>query len=425
MAPCRPERDAARDRCPGAVVLHAAQDGLVARVRVPGGRLRPAQLAALAGAAARGNGLVELTSRANVQLRGLPEGAGADLAAVLRAAGLLPSLAHDRVRNLLASPLAGRHPDALADTDPVVAALDRAICADPALAALPGRFLFAVDDGSGLAAGHGADVTLVARDARSYALALGGRGTALAHAAGLRDVHPGARDAAAAGLRAVPVGVPEAVATVVAAAAAFLAERSATGDRAWRIAELAGGASAVARRLRLTLTGAAPRVAPPLLPGRLTQRDGRVAVTALVPLGRLDGDVLAALAGLGDGVRLGPGRTITLVDVEPAGASAAERALAGLGLVLERASGWVGLTACAGLGRCPRARLDVRAAAEARAAVRDPGAGAEHWAACERRCGERAGQPVAVAALAGGVTVRRAGRERLVDGVRDAMAALA
>nr|WP_246345408.1 hypothetical protein [Conexibacter arvalis] len=154
---------------------HDAGDGRLARVRVPGGLLRADQLDALAAGAALGNGLAELTSRGSVQLRGLPEGAcdggaAGGLARVLAAGGLLPSPAHDRVRNLLASPLAGRHPDSLLDTDPLVAAFDAALCADPALAALPGRFLFALDDGAGLTDIAASDVALVAeaRDALGH-----------------------------------------------------------------------------------------------------------------------------------------------------------------------------------------------------------------------------------------------------------------
>lgn len=404
--PWTPEPRAVADRCPGSLALHEAQDGWLARVRVPGGRLRAEQLEALARAAALGNGLVEVTSRANLQVRGLPDGTAAELAALLSAAELLPSAAHDRVRNVIASPLAGRHPRALASTDALVAAIDRGLCADPMLAELPGRFLFAVDDGSGLAVDHRADVMLVGHDAETYGLALGGQ-------AAKGTVRSG-----------------DAAAVAVAAAAAFLAQRRATGERAWRIAELAEGGAVVARRLGREIAGPLARpAAAPVTPGRLEQSDGRRAVTALVPLGRLDGEQLAALASLtgehGDDLRLATSRTLTLVDVEPSAADAVERRLAAVGLVLEGGSGWDGLTACAGLGRCPKARLDVRAAAAARAGVRCPAVGTEHWTACERRCGERPGQPIAVASLPHGLAVRKGDEEHVVDDVGDALEMLA
>src|SRR4051794_27491073 len=96
------------DACPGAVRLHEAADGYLARVRVPGGHLSLAQAEALGQTAARlGNGDLELTSRGNVQLRGLSPDAGIELATVLQDAGLLPSLEHDRARNIVASPLSG------------------------------------------------------------------------------------------------------------------------------------------------------------------------------------------------------------------------------------------------------------------------------------------------------------------------------
>jgi precorrin-3B synthase len=378
------------DRCPGSIALHEAEDGLLARVRVPGGRLTAMQLSALARAAALGNGLVDITSRANLQVRGLASDAGDEFADLLWRGGLLPSPAHDRARNVRASPIAGRHPAAVAATDPTVDEIDALLCADLSLASLPGRFLFAVDDGSGLALDQPADVTLVAQGADTFELGLGGW---CAGAGGARDA--------------------------IAAAVAFV---SLARGRAWRISELADGPAAVARALGRTLTRrpighAVARLAP----GRLRQRDGRWAVTALVPLGRFDGDMLD---GLGSEVRVGAGRTLTLVDVESPGA--VEQRLVSLGLVLEPGSGWVGLTACAGIGRCPKARFDVRAAAALRAGVRGPHSLAEHWAACERRCGELPHQPVAVAALAGAsLSVRLGEDERVADDLRDALAVLA
>ena len=97
------------------------------------------------------------------------------------------------MRNVLASPLAGRHPAALAATDAIVAELDRELCSDAAFAALPGRFLFAVDDGSGLALGAHADVALIAEGADVFRLVLAGVPTSIC-------LHP--REAAAGALGA-------------------------------------------------------------------------------------------------------------------------------------------------------------------------------------------------------------------------------
>src|SRR3954468_6959962 len=98
------------DTCPGALQTHAAADGALARVRVPGGLLSAAQLRVLAAAARDlGDGALELTSRGNVQLRGRADGAVVpELGDRLAGAGLLPSETHERVRNVLASALSGR-----------------------------------------------------------------------------------------------------------------------------------------------------------------------------------------------------------------------------------------------------------------------------------------------------------------------------
>ena len=110
---------------------------MLARVRLPGGLVDAVQLQVLAGLADEfGDGRVELTSRGNVQLRGLAEYAAGPLTSELVQAGLLPSLSHDRVRNVLASPLAGL--DRGPDLTGIVRALDAALCARPRLAELSG-----------------------------------------------------------------------------------------------------------------------------------------------------------------------------------------------------------------------------------------------------------------------------------------------
>lgn len=386
------------DRCPGTLRLHEAADGGLARVRLPGGRLPAAGLRAIADVAALGNGVVELTSRGNVQVRGLPRSAASAVADRLHRAGLLPSTTHDRVRNLVAPPLGDRHPAARIPTDALVAELDRGLQDDPALARLSGRFLFAIDDDSGSLGPHDADVTLFATgDGTRVGLALAGRVTTV-------DARPA--DAAVLALDA---------------ARAFLRLVADETDRPWRIADVPRGPERVAATLGGELLRARRRAGRAVPVGVLAQGDGRAAVTVLPPLGRLSATVLRGLAAIvGDAdVRTSPARTVTVRDVARDDVPAVTRQLERLGLVADPRTGWQRLTACAGHGACANARADVRGAATQRAAVRSAGDPAEHWCACERACG-RAVTGTTVVVTADGVEIRTPGGNRVVPSLADA-----
>jgi precorrin-3B synthase len=381
MSPDVPARDRV-DACPGALQTHAAADGALARVRVPGGALSGTQLRVLTDAARDlGDGGLELTSRGNLQLRGLTAGTEIELGERLAAAGLLPSSTHERVRNVLASTLSGRV-GGLVDVRPWVTAFDAGLCADPVLAELPGRFLATLDDGRGDVAGLRGDVGLLALADGSTALTLGG---------------------ADSGLRAAP---DDAVPLALAAARAFLAERAAEGGTAWRLAELEDGVARVASRL------GKPRAEPRQLPaapltgpaGAFPQTDGRTALVAVVPLGRLTADQADLMAATATDLQITPWRSVVLADLADDSAAAA---LTGAGLVLDADSPWLRVTACAGRPGCAKSLADVRTdAATAVATGTLPAGGVrQHWAGCERRCGRPAGDVVDVVATSVGYRI--------------------
>lgn len=167
------------DLCPGALRPWPAPDGALVRLRLPGGRLPSQSLAALSRVAATyGDGDIHLTRRANLQLRALPSEDSRLPETVLEAieeTGLLPSRSHELVRNFLVSPMTGLA-GGRCDLRPVVTVLDTLVCDDPALAELPGRFLFVLDDGRGDLAGRPADLGLIALDARTAQLRVGSDG---------------------------------------------------------------------------------------------------------------------------------------------------------------------------------------------------------------------------------------------------------
>jgi len=365
---------AAGDRCPGVLRLAVAADGYLARIRLPGGLIGAGQMRVLARLAGElGDGRVELTSRGNVQLRALAAGDGGPLTDELARAGLLPSLSHDRVRNVLASPLAGL--DGGPDLTGIVRALDAALCARPRLAGLSGRFLFAVDDGRGVVAGLGADVVGDVRADGAVVNGLAVRG--------------------AAGDRAWDHAV---VTVMLACAEAFLDEAAAQGGTAWRIADLADGdervRAAVAARLRLA---AAPRAAAAPQPAAAPHApassarpvgvvgDGGTAAVLLAPLGRLTVAQLTWLAErvTGRPARVTPWRSVVLPDLPDAGGVAREAARLGFGV--DAGSPWLRVTACAGRPGCASALADVQADA-AEFAARWPDR-IVHVSGCARHCG--------------------------------------
>lgn len=358
------ERD--DDACPGALQTHQAADGELARVRLPGGVLTAAQLDALANAATEfGTATLELTSRANLQIRGIRD-TGA-VAAALAEAGLLPSPTHERVRNILASPLSVRH-GGVCDTRDLVHALDSALQRDPDLVRLPGRFVFGIDDGRGDISGLGADVGVHVLDAHTVALLLAGRDTG------------------------VRVPLHDAVDEMLRVARRFTEIRG----TAWRVGELADPAELLGQREPTAPPGKTwpASVRPPV--GWIEQDDGRIALGAAVPLGVLDAQVAQYLAAVQAPLAVTPWRSVLLFDLDEGVADVALRVLAPLGLIFDENSPWLAVSACTGSPGCARSAADVRA--DAAAAVHEPDAAAHrHFVGCERACGSPAEALVLVA----------------------------
>ncbi|MBL4929730.1 precorrin-3B synthase [Fuscibacter oryzae] len=131
--------------CPGALRPMASGDGLVVRIRLRGGRMTPDQVRQIAGlSATHGNGLMDLSARANLQLRGVTPDSHAPLIAALTGMGLIDRDEQvESRRNILISPF-WREGD---DTQRIAADLAQRLSA-PDAPALPGKFGYAIDIGS-------------------------------------------------------------------------------------------------------------------------------------------------------------------------------------------------------------------------------------------------------------------------------------
>jgi ferredoxin-nitrite reductase len=150
--------------CPSLFTPTVATDGLLTRVKTPGGWLNQLQALVFADFADQlGATSIQVTNRANLQL------VVADITkanySALQEVGLAAKIAvADRFRNIMASPTAGIDPQMLVDTRSLVTEIDQYLSQQTDLAGLSGKFSIGIDGGESLSIGDRPnDILLIAR----------------------------------------------------------------------------------------------------------------------------------------------------------------------------------------------------------------------------------------------------------------------
>ncbi|AUH32118.1 precorrin-3B synthase [Paracoccus tegillarcae] len=347
---------AVRGWCPGALRPMESGDGWVVRIKPPGGRLMPAQAVAIAEAARRcGNGRIELTGRANLQLRGVTPDTHADLIETLAALDLIdPDIATETRRNIIVTPFADGATDRLA-----MALAERLAASD---LSLPAKFGFAVDTGPRpILRDVPADIRLERDPTGALILLADG----MSQGQPLHDV-----------------------AQTVELAAWFLQQGGMVAGRG--------------RMAALIAAGRWPDADRPLSRTEAVPEPGLVVQGALVGLefGQIEPDTLIAVAQAGP-VRLTPWHMILIEG------AAAMPALAGL--ILDPRDPRRRLRACAGAPSCPQAHAQTRPLARHLAALLPEGA-ILHVSGCAKGCGWPRPADLTLTATAQGFDMIRNGR---------------
>lgn len=350
--------------CPGALQPMQSGDGLVIRVRPFGGRLDAAQTAGLAHLAERhGNGLIDVTSRANLQIRGVSDSSHRLLLDGLAQLTLLdPDADTESRRNILVTPF-WRDGD---QTQALAAELEEAL-ADSSLE-LPTKFGFAIDDGtSRVLGGSSADVR-IERDAA---------GALMVRADGARLGRLVARG--------------EAVSTALAAASWFVT----SGGRGRMASHLAAGAE-LPKALRGEAEPAPTMVAAP--PGLYPQ-----GAMVGVAFGQMPHATLSQLSACGRPLRMTPWRMVLSEGMRTMPSAA--------GLISEAYDPALRVIVCSGAPRCREAYADTRALAAALA----PNIGAAsqlHVSGCAKGCAHSGAAAITLVATAAGFDLVRGGSTR-------------
>lgn len=312
--------------CPGALRPMLSGDGLVVRVRPHGGRLTPAEADGLARLAmAHGNGLIDVSARANVQLRGVTAQSYPPLLEGLAQLGLIDATpAAEAQRNIVISPF-WQQGDGTADLASALAAALAALDAP----GLPGKFGFTVDCGP---------VPVLQNVSADIRLERGADGGLICRADGM--------------VAGKSVTGATAVGVAMALAAWFLASGGVEDGRGRMGRHLADGAVLPEAYLQSAMQ---PVVAAPSKPGRILE-----GFLVGLEFGQMRAETLAALAQLGP-IRVTPWR---LLLIEALGVAPDIP-----GLIVQADDLLLRVVACTGAPGCLQAKQSTRGLARALAAA--------------------------------------------------------
>jgi precorrin-3B synthase len=374
--------------CPSAWRPMLSGDGYLARLHFSCGIMSSQQARTIALLARDfGNGLIDLTRRANLQIRGVSQQRIPRLQQGLLANNLIAEDARDAdMPNVIASPLAGHDRKALIDVRPLVRELEARLAADPLTHGLSAKFCIAIEDGGRFSLRDvSADLAFEACEQRGvvcFAVRLGDDIVAFIEADKLAE-------------------------TALAFAAAFtrLAKPSRVAARRMRDLVDEVGADAILDSCP-ALGRASTRAEVPrrhLVGGSKPGHDvvgliGDNVFGVAAPFGSFDAEQFAGLAGLADDcatgeLRLTPWRTILIPGVDSTQSQEIAAKCASAGLITSAADPRRRVEACAGAPACTSASINTRGMAAALA----PLVRAEetlHVSGCAKGCASSAAATV-------------------------------
>ena len=364
--------------CPTLLSPMQSGDGWLARVKPSAGCVSAEASRLIADAARRqGNGHIDLTSRANLQIRGLSPCSAQAFAEIIIGAGLAntnPLL--ESVRNVMASPFGPDDPSASFDSHVVARDIEAMLVGEPGLWGLPSKFGFLVDGGGALPlAGITADI-----------MVRPGEGALTVHLDG------GTRAALCA-----PSSLAESVKALALAFQRLSAQRN-ENPRRMRALVMAVGEDAIYAESRLPMAQASPGLTPegksPICLISLVNQERSVFGVGL-PFGRIEADALRALADIseryGDGnLRTTPWRALLLTGVSASNAATLAEEVTDLGLITDPADPRPNIFACVGAPSCMSASVDARGdAARLAGAIRATRDDSLHVSGCSKSCVHR------------------------------------
>ncbi len=363
-----------RGVCPGLSAPLQTGDGLLVRMRPRGVVALAAFETLCALAAEHGNGVIEITARGSLQVRGL---SAASAPRFEDEVALLGIAAEDGVP-ILIDPLAGLATEDIIDAAALAAELRRALARSAFAATLSPKISITIDGGGALNLdAAAADIRLRAAARHGHALLQISIGGDAAHAVPLGNVAVG--DGAEATTRLLEL----------------LAKRG-RNARARDIVAAEGVAPFRCAMADLLLSEATPNVAsrPGEIIGMHRLRDGSHARGIGLAFGHADASVLQSLIRLAERVGAGgmiaaPGRALVAVGLAPAAASDFAAVAEQLGFITRADDPRRRVIACAGAPFCASGQMATRAIAPRIAAIAaqlHPGFAAIHLSGCAKGC---------------------------------------